>query len=251
MVKTGIFVSLLTLVLMVVVATVGKESGLFEGKSPVRAHVLNAQNLKTGAAVELKGLRVGHVTSVRIVSQDTVEVELEVRSSELPWVRKDTRMAISNAGLVGDKYVELVGGSEAAGPYDPRKDVLMGEAPMDFKQIAAKGGNIAETADRVLLKLEAIVDRIPGAKLERAVDGFAAASAKLAPAVDNVGRAAARLDSVMARLEKGPGTAHSLVYDDQLYEDLRKLLGGAERNNVIKYFIRESIKKASKPGDQP
>jgi hypothetical protein len=35
-----------------------------------------------------------------------------------------------------------------------------------------------------------------------------------------------------------------LIYDDALHADLRKLLGGAERNTVIKYFIRESIKKA-------
>jgi phospholipid/cholesterol/gamma-HCH transport system substrate-binding protein len=37
-----------------------------------------------------------------------------------------------------------------------------------------------------------------------------------------------------------------LIYDDAVYDNLRKLFGGAERSSVIKYFIRESIKKAPK-----
>jgi phospholipid/cholesterol/gamma-HCH transport system substrate-binding protein len=37
---------------------------------------------------------------------------------------------------------------------------------------------------------------------------------------------------------------NSLIYSDDVHEELRALLGGANRNKVIKYFIRESIKNS-------
>ena len=55
-----------------------------------------------------------------------------------------------------------------------------------------------------------------------------------------------RLDRILGRVENGPGTANSLIYDDVLHDDLKALLGGAQRNKVLKYFIRESIKNSEK-----
>ena len=60
----------------------------------------------------------------------------------------------------------------------------------------------------------------------------------------NMNKASGSLTKILNRVENGPGTMNSLVYDDSLHDELRALLGGAQRNKVIKYFIRESIKKS-------
>jgi len=52
------------------------------------------------------------------------------------------------------------------------------------------------------------------------------------------------LAMISSQANKGPGTLHSLLYDNAVYEDLQTLFGGAKRNKVLKYFIRESIKKS-------
>ena len=59
-------------------------------------------------------------------------------------------------------------------------------------------------------------------------------------------KASGSLARITERVEKGPGTMNSLIYDDALHEDLRALLGGASRNKVIKYFIRESIENSER-----
>ncbi len=61
LIRVGIFVTGLTIVLMIMITAIGKESGLFDKKALITAHVQNAENLKTGAVVELRGLRMGHV----------------------------------------------------------------------------------------------------------------------------------------------------------------------------------------------
>ncbi|MBY0515706.1 MAG: MlaD family protein [Bacteriovoracaceae bacterium] len=251
LVRVGIFVTGLTIVLMIMIAAIGKESALFEKKVMVRAQVLNAENLKPGASVELRGLRIGHVEEIKIVGQELVEIGALITESDLKWIKKDGKVSINNAGLVGDKYLEIIGGSEEAERFNPLKDVLTSEPSLDFKAMAAKGGSIADKADRVLSKVEVLVEAIDGKKLavtmdslSKAAEHFSKASAPMAATAHKLESASTRLDQVMERVQKGPGTAHAMIYDDALYEDLRKLLGGAERNTVIKYFIRESIKKA-------
>ncbi len=62
--------------------------------------------------------------------------------------------------------------------------------------------------------------------------------------MESVNKSSASLERILTRIEKGPGTINSLIYDESVHDDLRALLGGAQRNKVIKYFIRESIKKS-------
>lgn len=256
LIKTGIFVTGLVAVMMVFVVSMGKESGLFEGKAMIRARVKNAEKLKTGAQVELKGLRIGFVEEIQIVSHDVVEILLKVRKDDVRWIKKDSKVEINNAGLVGDKYLEITAGSEDAGVLDPEKDILGGEEGMDFKAIAAKGTAIAATTESVLAKADALMGAIDGRRINETLDNFSRASKNMIPATEKMDKAMGRinsalerLDAVLARVQNGPGSAHGLIYDDSVHEDLRKLLGGAERNTVIKYFIRESIKKAPPKGN--
>ncbi len=251
LIKVGIFVTLLTTVLMIMIVAIGKESSLFEARVILRAQVANAEALKPGAVVELRGLRIGHVQDILITGQELVEITLLISEKNLQWIRKDSKVEISNAGLVGDKFLQIKGGTPEAGAFDPLKDILYYEASFDLKAMAAKGGSIADKAERVLSRLELLLDAVEPQKLATTLDGLARtadhvgrATAPMGSMVQKLESAATRLDSVMERAQKGPGTAHALIYDDALYEDLRKLLGGAERNSVIKYFIRESIKKA-------
>jgi len=45
-------------------------------------------------------------------------------------------------------------------------------------------------------------------------------------------------------LKSGEGTLGALINDPSLYEDLKSLIGGANRNRVLKYFIQKSVESA-------
>lgn len=62
--------------------------------------------------------------------------------------------------------------------------------------------------------------------------------------VDDLTVTAANLRSVSEGLEQGEGTAGLLLQDPELYEDLRALVGGAERNKLLSFYIRKSVQKA-------
>lgn len=256
-IKVGAFLAGLILVLMIMIASIGKESSLFEPKTDIKARVANVSNLKPGSYVELKGIRIGTVTKVSIVSEEQVEITMTVIEDLLKWVKQDSKVSISTAGLVGDKFVEIHKGSKESPQFNPEKDILIADDVTDFKQIINKGESIASVTDRILQKLDVVLYQLEDGKaLVQTVNSLNKASsnlekitselkdAQMGQMVKSVNRASASMDRILTRIEKGPGTMNSLIYDEAVHDDLRALLGGAQRNKVIKYFIRESIKKS-------
>lgn len=271
LIKVGIFLTMLTIVLMIMVASIGKETSLFDSKVDIKARVGNVSNLKVGSYVELKGIRIGTVTDIRIISEDEVEIIMQILERELKWIKEDSKVSISTAGLVGDKFVEIYKGSKEAGKFRPEKHHLTSEDLADLKKIMDKGDSIAKVTERILYKLDAVLVRIGDGdalvstinSLNKTAANMEKVSSELKDArmgqmvqnvnmsMSNMNKASATLDRILTRVEKGPGTVNSLIYDDAVYDDLRVLLGGAQRNKVIKYFIRESIKKSSEKERQP
>lgn len=264
LIKVGAFISALTVVLMVMIISIGKETSIFEPKLTVRARVPSVSNLKSGSYVELKGIHIGSVTGVRIVSEDEVEISMKINESEMKWIKQDSKVAISTAGLVGDKYVEVLTGSKEAAPLDPEKEFLVSDPGVDMQAIVSKGESIAAITERILSKLDNIMVKIGDGKvlvdtinyLNKSAGNMEKITSELKEArmghmvqnvnmsMENLNKASTSLDRILKRIENGPGTANSLIYDESVHDDLRALLGGAQRNKVIKYFIRESIKKS-------
>lgn len=54
------------------------------------------------------------------------------------------------------------------------------------------------------------------------------------------------LKGIMAEVEKGEGTIGALIADPTLYDNLKSLLGGAERSFLLRSMIRKSIEKGKK-----
>lgn len=265
-VKVGIFLAGLTTVLMVMIVSIGKENSIFNPKVIIKARVENVKNLKPGSYVELKGIRIGTVSQIEIISDNEVEIQASILESELKWIKQDSRVSVSTAGLVGDKYLEIYSGSKETQSFNPDKDVLRAENVADLSQIITKGESIATITERILSRVDLLLHNMDdGKKIVEMINSLSKASqnvehisqelksAQLGQTIQNVNSSMAKLDrastsmeKIMGRIERGPGTLNSIIYDDGLYDDLRALLGGASRNKVIKYFIRESIQSSER-----
>jgi phospholipid/cholesterol/gamma-HCH transport system substrate-binding protein len=263
LVKVGVFITFLTLILMVIVTSIGKESSIFESKVTIRAQVPNVSNLKVGSYVELKGIRIGAVTGIHIISEEEVEIHMTILEKELRWIKKDSKVSISTAGLVGDKFVEIHKGSKVANILNPDKDILTSEEQTDFKKMMNKGDHIAEVTGNILQKLDHILTQMEDGRIiietmssmNKSAKNLESISTELKDAqmgdmVKNVNVSMASMNRILNRVEKGPGTINSLIYDENVHDDLRALLGGAQRNKTIRYFIRESIKKSEMTREQ-
>lgn len=265
-IKVGLFLAALTAVLMIMIVSIGKENSFFNPKVKLRARMENVKNLKPGSSVELKGIRVGSVNEIHIISEDLVEIRFTILEKELQWIKQDSSVAVSTAGLVGDKMLEVYGGSKSAPVINPETEFLKSENGTDLKQLMVKGESIATITERILTRVDQILYNMDdGKKIVETVNSLSKASlniekltqelkeAQLGEMARNVNKtmismekASGSIARITDRVEKGPGTLNAMIYDDALHEDLRALLGGASRNKIIKYFIRESIQNSER-----
>jgi ABC-type transporter Mla subunit MlaD len=74
-----------------------------------------AGGVDQGSPVRLGGIRVGRVTAVRFVDDPEANVELKVKLSTDAFrqITQDSKFFINLAGLIGERYVEVVPGSGA------------------------------------------------------------------------------------------------------------------------------------------
>ena len=52
-------------------------------------------------------------------------------------------------------------------------------------------------------------------------------------------------------LNEADGTLNLLVEDPMLYEDMRARVGGAQRNKLLRAFIRQTVEKGEEVTAQP
>ena len=61
--------------------------------------------------------------------------------------------------------------------------------------------------------------------------------------VDDLATTASALAATAQAIEQGEGTVGMLARDPALYEDLRALVGGAQRNKLLRAYIRQTVKQ--------
>lgn len=105
-------------------------------------------------------------------------------------------------------------------------------------------GQIGDAAGEVALTLKGV----------REGDGFAhdllfGGGAGTGDAVKNITQVTADLRDIVRNVKKGKGTIGALLVDPSVYDDLKRVLGDVERNDVLRALVRYSIKRddAKKP----
>ena len=259
--KAGLFVSVLFLVVGSFIFVLGKNSNIFGSKNSYFTLVENAQNLKTGAIVQLRGIKVGLVKTIQILDVDQIKIEMAIDAEAAKWVKEDSFVSISTQGMLGDKFVEIQGGSKDS-PTLAEGGNLKLDKGFEMKDFISKGDNVLGSTNSILSRLDQLLSE---GSLGKTFISMASAADKINRLLQNIPEK--NMTSIVANLDKslknfssisdnlvvasnqlnnGPGTMYSLLYDGSVYEDLQTLLGGAKRNKMLRYFIRESIIRSEK-----
>lgn len=251
---SGIFISILLAISSVTIFMLNKENPLFSRRVYIKTEVKNAQNLKIGAAVQLKGIKIGSISSIDFKDLDTLVITLGVNADYKDWIHKDSFISFRTQGVLGDRFLEILGGSETA-PVVSEGDYLKTNDTNQIDHIITKSEDLIVVAGSILTKVDKIISSVENNRLDRLLQNLENLTSNtnkvmstlndknLSQSIANFKQSSDSMSKVTKQIEEGPGTLHALIYDQGLHEDLRSLVGGANRNKVLKYFIRESIKK--------
>jgi phospholipid/cholesterol/gamma-HCH transport system substrate-binding protein len=262
----GMFVFVAALVSLGFVVFIG--GSVFGAEFRVKSVFSDVRGLNIGAPVFLSGIQVGRVSEKQFPKgepaedgsaatdepkADRIVVVLTMYSEHKNRIRSDSEVTITTQGVLGDKVVVVTPGSNGAEPVKEGME-LKSIQPKEFSDYFAQGGNLVETLVNAALNLNALLQSINetgkvSSVLESADKTFknmAAISEKLNSESGPLVSSAKNLDAILGKINRGEGTLGALVNDPSLHEDLRVLLGGAQRSTTVRFLLRQAIQSGDK-----
>src|SRR6185312_10414615 len=126
---------------------IGNRRMLFADNFDMRSEFAEIAGLQVGAKVHVAGMDAGEVREIHVQTgpRGKFQVIMRVRSDLHPVIRVDSVASIQNDGLVGNKFVQIEAGTDAA-PLVAENGAIRSEEPIDLSDIIKK---MSDTIDNV------------------------------------------------------------------------------------------------------
>ncbi|MGH9315860.1 MAG: MlaD family protein [Thermoanaerobaculia bacterium] len=225
--RVGIVVLIALIAVMASIFTIGKRANLFRKKFPYETRFDSASGLVAGNPVRLNGVNVGNVLEV-VLSGDpadrTVRVVYDVDRRAAPRLRKGTHASIKTIGLLGDKYIELEGGTaeepvvEIGGQIPPAPGA-------GIEKLLEGGGDLLTDLSGIARSLKKILARTEEGK------GFlgqlTSESEEGARLGNSLHATLTSLGAILKKVEGGHGLVGKLLTDDRYGRETSESLQAA------------------------
>lgn len=167
-IKTGIVVVVAALFLLFMVYKVG---GIRVEKGyELRCFFNYVGGLEEKAPVKLAGVGVGEVKEVsHTYVGDETKVLVTLSMNEQAKIREDSKIDISTTGLIGEKYVEISGGSKGT-PFVKPGTTLVGKDPFKMEDLIETGEELAARLDESMQDLQKLMKDTDGVIVDNRED---------------------------------------------------------------------------------
>jgi len=187
--RLGAFILGAFAIFVFIVFRIGDKDFLFSSTYRLQAPFDNVAGLGNGAEVRLGGVRVGTVEQIQLPGKagGKVLVVVQVERSTRKLIFQDSIASIETEGLLGNKHVNIMGGSSEAPPVR-EGDTLQSQPPLDFSDLIKKTEDILDITQS---------------------------------AMKNVDSATADMKSITDKIDSGRGTAGALINNREIYNEMR------------------------------
>ncbi|MFB3925320.1 MAG: MlaD family protein [Syntrophales bacterium] len=244
--KVGLFVLIGLIILGYMSFRVGQVGFGFKRGYTVTAVFDNVSGLEKGSAVQMAGVEIGTVESIRLID-GKAQVTMRIR----PDVKLDTnvRAAIRTHGVLGDKYIELSpgpgigpvsylqeGGQITSTERQADIDRLLNQVTLiadDIKAVTASLSNTIgspegeESIRRILTNLRDLSDNL-NRVVDRNDEKFNQMMDNLKLASKEMEKTFGSLSQITDDINKGRGTVGSLIKDKTIADNLNKTLAALQ-----------------------
>lgn len=220
--RVGAVITAAVLLIFLTILFAGGIETLFVPKVKIKARIPDVKGLRTGAPVWIAGIEVGSVKSMSLDPATGTIVVMSINKDSLKFVRADSKATVMTMGLLGDKYIELGGGSSSSRQIRPG-DIVAGSAQIDMTDLMA-------ASSESIGKITMLAERV-GSFIEQIEKGEGLASKLLKdPAVyNNLKETTASMAALLKDFQQSKGTIKMLIDDPSLYRGMLSATESVDR----------------------
>lgn len=270
----GGFVVIMALLAIGALLFLGNDIAMIKSKSHFTASFKDISGLQVGAPVKMGGVDVGIIDDISILSkagETTIVTNLTIYGPFDKMIKSDSMVSLETQGVLGDKFVMLTAGTPEAEPIKPGEPIKVNEK-LELSAVVAKSVDIVASVGTTTSKLAKIADALPDqVAMKRIFSELAESihsmrdmltdlrseqsmiaalsggeSAKqFNETLQKLASASSHFESVAKKIDGGQGTLGALVNDSSLYDDMRALMGRANRSKAAKLTIRKALESST------
>jgi phospholipid/cholesterol/gamma-HCH transport system substrate-binding protein len=225
--RVGLVVLVALIAFAIGVFMVGKRASLFTRKVDYQIRFASASGLTAGNSVRLAGVTVGTVTEVALSEKPgdtTVTVLVAIERKMTSRIRGDTRASIKTIGLLGDKYIELEGGSEGSPEIPPGGQIAAASEAGIEKRLAGGEGLLGDLTE-IARSLKIILGRTEAGK--GLLGELTSESDRGKQIGSNLNQTLKQLSVMLEKVNSGKSLAGKLLVDEKYGRSNGQALSGA------------------------
>jgi phospholipid/cholesterol/gamma-HCH transport system substrate-binding protein len=205
--RVGVFVLVALAVFLGIIYMLGARARLFEARYTIAAEFSEVGGLQEGATVRLAGVQIGRVSKVELPPQPggKVRVEMKIAKQFADRIRKDSEARIQTQGLLGDRIVEITVGSSQFAAVQPG-ETLRSRDPVDISHVIGEGAGVVRSVAALADSFRQVAEEFQASRVMQDLGETVKTTRNVA---DQVGR-------IATRIERGPGLAHTLLYEEPI-----------------------------------
>jgi len=248
--RVGLTVLFAGVTLAVLIFLMSGTAGVFTTKIHLRAYFENAGGLRNGAPVRLHGVDIGNVNSIHVGEKDEkghaflspgrrlkpVEITMKVNTKYSFDLKKDSKVTLSTAGVLGETFVDIDSKTATGRPAEDGDELQTLERP-DLQDMVRASQTTLQNMDVLLKRLDRIVAEVETG--EGSVHRFI-----YDPSLFNrVNATLQQMQNIVNGISNGRGTIGQLLSNDELYQ---KVNASVDKLNRIIDNLEEGRGSAGK-----
>ena len=212
---------------------IGDRRMLFTDTFHVYAEFKQVAALDAGAKVRVAGVDAGEVEEISVPPGPSgrFRVRMRVRSDLGPLIRTDSIASIQNDGLVGNKFVQIQTGTDAA-PQIADQGTIQSREPFDVADLMLTMSDTLATVNKMLVEVQEGVEQALTAVTATATDAqvlMKDMGVEVRTLLVSANRVSADVSTIVAQVRQGRGTLGKLLSDDTLYASVRAMSADAQK----------------------
>ncbi len=226
----GLFVLIGVAIFVVLILTLGAQRKTFTDSIVVKSYFTNVNGLQKGNNIWFTGVKVGTIREVSIVKSGLVEVRMNIDEAAKGFIHNDAHAKLSTDGLIGNKIIEIYGGSNQA-PFLKDNDVLRTDTLFSTEALM---NNLSKNNDNLLgitANLKTITGQIAEGKGtlgklltdETLANQLNTLTQSLNNSAVNIEKLSAAAAEYTAKLNHPGSLANDLVTDTVVFSNLRQI----------------------------